>query len=128
MLFNHLIYSLFLSLLCSSSSNVNVPPFSVYKTYTTCSSLHYLKFACTIFIDKNLPVHRPLFYSSHLVYINHTHSINMNHLHFLHFPTIFNHFQNSIFYFSWKLLCFLKLFSLSLPQQSRKSFCYATGQ
>ena len=99
MLFNHLIYSLFLSLLCSSSSNVNVPPFSAYKTHTTCSSLHYLKFACTIFMDKNLPVPRSLFYSSHLVTINHTHSLNMNHLYFLHFPNIFNHFRNSIFLF-----------------------------
>ena len=53
------------------------------------------------------------------------HSLNMNHLYFLHFPTIFtgNHFWNSIFYFSWKLLCLLKLFSLSLPQQSGKPFC-----
>ena len=81
------------------SSNVNVPPFSAYKTHTTCNSLHYLKFACMIFVDKNLPVPHPLFYSSHLVNINLTHSLNMNHRYFLHFQTVFNHFQNSIFIF-----------------------------
>ena len=32
---------------------VNVTPFSAYKAHTTHNSLHYLKFACTIFIDKN---------------------------------------------------------------------------
>ena len=85
--------------------------------------LHNLKFACTIFIYKNLPVPCSLFYSSHLVNIYHMHLLNMNHLYFLHFPTIFNYFQNSIFYFLWKLLCLLKLFSHSLPQQSGKSFC-----
>ena len=86
---------------------------------------HYLKFTCTIFIDKNSPVPRSLFKSTHLVNINHMQSLNMNHLYFLHFPTIFtgNHFWNSIFYFLWKLLCLLKLFSLSLPQQSGKPFC-----
>ena len=35
---------------------VNVAPFSAYKTHTTCNSLHYLKFASTIFIEKNSPV------------------------------------------------------------------------
>ena len=40
---------------------VNVAPFAAYKTYTTRNSLHYLKFACTIFIEKNLPVPRSLF-------------------------------------------------------------------
>ena len=39
----------------------NVAPFSAYKTHTTCNSLHYLKFACMIFIDKNLPVPHSLF-------------------------------------------------------------------
>ena len=102
---------------------MNVALFSAYKTHTTRNSSHYLKFTCTIFIDKNSPVPRSLFKSTHLVNINHLHSLNMNHLYFLHLPTIFNHFQNSIFYFSWKLLCLLKLFSHSLPQQSGKSFC-----
>ena len=40
---------------------VNVAPFSSYKTHTTCNSLHYLKFACTIFIEKNSPVPCSLF-------------------------------------------------------------------
>ena len=44
-----------------SAVTVNVAPFSAYKTHTTCNSLHYLKFACMIFIDKNLPVPHSLF-------------------------------------------------------------------
>ena len=79
---------------------MNVAPFSAYKTHTTRNSSHYLKFTCTIFIDKNSPIPCSLFKSTHLVNINHMHSLNMNHLYFLHLPTIFNHFQNSIFYFS----------------------------
>ena len=33
---------------------VNVAPFSAYKTHTTHNSLHYVKFACTIFYRKKL--------------------------------------------------------------------------
>ena len=104
---------------------VNVAPFSAYKTHTTHNSLHYVKFACTIFYRQKIRLFPAHCFNLHILWINinHMHSLNMNHLYFLHFPTIFNQFQNSIFYFSWKLLCLFKLISHSLPQQSGKSFC-----
>ena len=96
---------------------MNVAPFSAYKTHTTRNSSHYLKFTCTIFIDKNSPIPRSSTHlvninqSTHLVNINHMHSLNMNHLYFLHFPTIFNHFENSFLFFMKAALFIETIFS-----------------
>ena len=51
------------------SSSVNVPPFFAYKTHTTCNSLHYVKFACVVFIDKNLPKFHAHCFTLHILWI-----------------------------------------------------------
>ena len=51
------------------SSSVNVPPFFSYKTHITCNSLHYVKFACVVFIDKYLPKFRAHCFTLHILWI-----------------------------------------------------------
>ena len=73
--------------------------FSAYKKHTTHNSSNYFMvslfvwFLSSHYIDKNLLVPCMLFYSSQLVNRN----CIINHLYFLHVPTTFNHFWNSVF-------------------------------
>ena len=99
--FYQLIYSLFLSFLCSCR-NVNVPLFSAYESHTAHTSSNFIMFSLLVWflstysLAKNLLVPHSLFYSSQLKNWNCTHSLTMKHLYFLHVPTIFNHFWNSV--------------------------------
>ena len=84
------------------STNVNVALFSAYKTHTTHTSSNYIMvsllvcFLSTHSQDKNLLVPCSMIYFSQLINRNCMHSLTMRHPYFLHAPTIFNQFWNSL--------------------------------
>ena len=94
--------NLFLVFIITLSPAVNIALFSAYKTHPNCISSNYIifslfiRFLSTHSLDKNLLVPCLLFYFSQLVDTNCMHSITMTRLYFLHVPTIFNHFWNSV--------------------------------